>query len=296
MRYRPAVRYLRRLLLVPMLALIAAATMGAQCHPPGSRVIIFMQGVYTVLDDNGTMDVAWEDHAFDKIKGSFVKAGYNDAQLLDFSYNGGTVSPAGDWIPKNYACTDTDRPSDQNLVPLETMMRDYRAKHPDAHFTLVGHSLGGYLAFLEGERESRRAAADRLGIDTIVALEAPLRGVAADKKIALDVAIGCPTSYTAVSELVVDKANPDIEAVRMAQVDAMRAAGMRVATLGNNNDCLYDLPACSTGTFSSINDAPTQYIENADLVKKYTIQSQPFLSHFVFPQLLIDLPLFVGAP
>lgn len=126
-------------------------------------MVIFLQGVYTGLDEDGTMNVAWEDHAFDKIKASFIAVGYNEAQLLDFSYNGRTVSETGEWIPNPYGCADTDRPSAQNLAPLETMLRDYRAKHPQAHFTLIGHSLGGYLAFLEGERESMRAESDRLG-------------------------------------------------------------------------------------------------------------------------------------
>ena len=30
---------------------------------------------------------------------------------------------------------------------LEEMLRGYRARHPKAHFTLVGHSLGGYIAY-----------------------------------------------------------------------------------------------------------------------------------------------------
>lgn len=289
-----------KIVFVLVLAVSFALGAGAQCYPPGSRVVVFLQGVYTALDEDGTIDVGWEDHAFDKIKAAYIAAGYNEAQLVDFSYNGGTVSETGEWIPNPYGCTDTDRPSAQNLAPLETMLRDYRAKHPQAHFTLIGHSLGGYLAFLEAERESRRSESDRLGIDTVITLAAPLKGVSADKKIALDVAVPCDKTYAAAAEIVADKERPDIAALRAGQVEAMRAAGIRLATLGNNGDCLYNLPRCTQGIFSIIDDSPTQYIENADLVKRYEIQSASvFLSHFaifVYPQALIDLIAFAGAP
>jgi hypothetical protein len=289
---------LSRLLFIPLLAIIAAGVIGAKCYPPGSRVIIFMQGIYTALDENGTIDVGWEDHAYDKLKASFVTAGYKDEQLLDFSYAGGTVDDAGAWHPDPYECEITDRYAAVNLAVLETMLRDLRAKRPEAHFTLVGHSLGGYLAYLEGVRESQRPDADKLHVDVIVALDAPLRGVNADKKLVLDLAIGCPKTYQAGGEIVSDGANPEIRNIRAAEVEAMRAAGIRVATLGSNADCLFNTPRCVS--LPLVDDTQTQYIDNADLVKRWEIQSKNiFLSHFAifaYPQMLIDVVAFVGAP
>ena len=191
-----------------MLSCIFASSVAAQCYPPGTRVVIFMQGVYSSLDAEGTNDIGWEDHAFDRMKAQFVAAGYNESQLLDFSYNGGEVSTQGTWTPDLYGCADTDRVSDRNLAVLEQMMRDYRAKHPNAHFTLVGHSLGGYLAYLEGVHESARPDAEKLHVDAVVTLHAPLNGVSADKKLALDASISCPKTYNAAAEIVADKLNP----------------------------------------------------------------------------------------
>ena len=288
-----------RALFVTFLALLFASSISARCYPPGSRVIIFMQGVYTSLDEDGTDGIIWEDHAYDKMKAKFVEAGYDRAQLLDFSYAGGTVDEAGVWHPAPYECAITDRPSDVNLAVLETLLRDYRARHPDAHYTVIGHSLGGYLAYLEGVRESQRPEEERLGVDVVVTLDAPLNGVSVDKKIALDVAVGCAKTYQAPAEIVADKENPDIRILRQTQVDAMRAAGIRLATIGNNGDCLYNLPRCTGGAISKIDDSQTQYIDNADLVKRYDIHASAFVSHFAviaYAQTLLDVVPWVGAP
>jgi pimeloyl-ACP methyl ester carboxylesterase len=287
-----------RLILLVVMVAVLASNVGAQCYPPGSRVVIFMQGVYSSLDAEGTDDIGWEDHAFDKLKASFVSAGYNESQLLDFSYRGGAISEQGAWTPNIYACSDTDRVSDANLAVLEKMLRDYRAKHPDAHFTLVGHSLGGYLAYLEAVRESARPDGDRLHVDVVIALQAPLNGVSADKKLALDAAVSCPKTYNAAAEIVADKLNPDIGSLRASQVAAMKAAGTRLATLGNNGDCLYNLSNCLAAA-SIVDDTQTQYIDSADLVKRYHIESHTPISHFAviaYPQALLDIIAFVGPP
>ena len=289
---------MKRLVLLLIVSCAVALNISAQCYPPGSRVVIFMQGLYTSLDADGTDDIGWEDHAFDKMKAQFVAAGYNESQLLDFSYNGGTVSEQGTWTPNTYACNDTDRVSSQNLERLEQMMRDYRAKYPDAHFTIVGHSLGGYLAYLEGVRESARPDAEKLHVDGAVTLHAPLNGVSVDKKLALDAAVRCPKTYNAAAEMVADKLNPDIAAVRAAQVDAMRAAGIRLATLGTPGDCLFYFALCFGGS-AIADDRETQYIPSADLVRRYDVNSKSPISHFALiahPAALIDIVAFVGAP
>ena len=121
--------------------------------------------------------------------------------LLDFSYAGGAARRTGRGCRTPYPCELTDRPSDENLAPLETMLRDYGAHHPNAHFTLVGHSLGGYLAFLEGAREAGRTKAAKLGIDAVVTLDAPLQGASPDKKLMLDI-VPCDKTYLAGAEIV----------------------------------------------------------------------------------------------
>jgi len=286
-----------RAALLALLVAVAALFAAAKCYPPNTRVVVFVQGLYTSYDASGTVSDGVEPHTFDTLKQQFVAKGYDRAKLLDFSYAGGSVTSAGAWKPEPYGCEITDRTSDDNLAPLEQMLRDYRAKHPKVHFTLVGHSLGGYLVFLEGAREAARADADKLDIDVVVTLDAPLLGVGADKKVALDVSSPCAKTYLAGGELVEARQDPTTPATRAAQAQAMAAAGVRLATLGNSLDCLYDLLTCAgIGT----NEVETQFLPGeAALSKEYAVAANPLLSHFAIladATAMSDAATFVGAP
>jgi pimeloyl-ACP methyl ester carboxylesterase len=239
------------------LTLAAACGLAARCYPPGTHVVVLIEGVYTSYDPRGPDDYA-------KLKDALATAGFDRAKLLHFSYNGGSFDESGAWQPNAYSCASTDRPADENLAYIESLLREYRARHPEAHFTLIGHSLGGRLAFLEGAREATRPPEQQLGVTGVVTLSAPLLGVGADKKIALD-AVGCGKTYAAAAEIVTDRADPNIAATRAAQVEAMRAAGIRVATIGNTNDCLYALSRCIASE-EFTDESETQFLPNADFV------------------------------
>jgi len=288
----------RRCVVAVLLLALAAMFLAAKCHEPNTRVVVFLQGYYTHYDAQGTMSTALEEHTFEMLKSAFVVQGYAAERLLDYGYEGGTVSAAGEWQPAPYSCGDTDRRSEESLRVLERMLRDYRERHPKAHFTLVGHSLGGLLAFLEGAREAQRPEGERLGIDVVVTLDAPLRGVDADKKIILDNFVPCTVkTYAAGGEVVAAKLDAGTPALRAGQATAMAAQGIRLATLGNANDCLFSLNLCLGTTF--VDDGATQYVAEAALSKSYAIASNPLLSHIavlIEPAVVADTVGFVGAP
>src|SRR3990172_7653766 len=77
--------------------LLLAAPGGARCYPEGTRVVVFLQGLYTVYDAEGTQWTGLEPHRFGRMKDAFAARGYERAALLDFSYAGGTVSGDGTW-------------------------------------------------------------------------------------------------------------------------------------------------------------------------------------------------------
>ena len=218
-----------------------------------------------------------EGQRFNVLKAAFVAKGYDKTALLDFSYAGGAVRIDGVWKPAPYSCELTDRPADQNLAVLEQMLRDYRARHPDAHFTLVGHSLGGYLVFLEGAREADRTDGAKLGIDQVVTLDAPLKGVSPDKKTLIDF-IPCDKTYIAGAEIVGQKFDPTIPATRSSQASEMAAQGIRLATMGNDWDCLWNTGYCLPGA-TWIDDGGTQFVDGAALIAHYQIAENPLLSH-----------------
>lgn len=276
------------------MVLLAVSMSAARCYPPGTGVVVFVQGLYTYLDEDGTQSTVLEDHRFDAMKAAFVANGYGADRLLDFSYNGGSLTADGTWQPEPYPCTATDRPAAQSVALLEQMLRNYREQHPKSHFILVGHSLGGYLSFLAGARDATRPPGERLEISAVVALDSPLNGVSADKKFVIDL-IPCDKTFQAGAELVADGANAQIRDIRRYQAGVMAADGVRLATIGNTRDCLYNTVAC-TG-IALADDSETQFIENAALVKRYTINSEVLASHdFIasFGPAIQDVVTFAG--
>ena len=271
--------------------------MGARCYPAGSRVVVFVQGYYSTYDASGTEQTIVEGQRFNVLKNDFASKGYARTTLLDFSYAGGVIGRDGGWRPDPYSCDLTDRRSDDNLKPLEAMLRDYGAHHPNAHFTLVGHSLGGYLAFTEGARESERTKAAKLGIDTVVTLDAPLLGASPDKKLVLDI-VACKKTYLAGAEIVEQKLDDNTPALRHDQVRTMTEQGIRLATYGNSLDCFWN-PAVCVPALPWIDDSPTQLLPDAAASQMFRIESVPLASH---DAILGDAAVgaavvaFVGAP
>jgi len=256
--------------------LFVLSVSAARCYPPATGVVVFVQGLYTYLDASGTQDTLLEAHRFDEMKEAFRENGYTDGQLLDFSYDGGTVGGAGEWIPNAYPCTATDRPTKDSVAVLEAMLRAYRERNPKAHFILVGHSLGGYISFLAGARDATRPPGERLEISAVITLDAPLNGVNADKKFVIDL-IACEKTFQAGADLVADGVNPQIRDVRRYQAAIMAADGVRLATIGNTRDCLYNTVAC-TG-IALADDSETQFVDNAAFVKRYDVSSAVLASH-----------------
>ncbi len=283
---------------LPVLLLAASALlMGARCNPAGTRVIVFMQGYYTSYDSNGTEPTIVEGQRFNVLKNEFAAKGYARTALLDFSYAGGGVAQDGTWRPNPYSCELTDRVSDDNLAPLEKMLRDYGARHPHAHFTLVGHSLGGYLAYAEGTREAGRTNAAKLGIDTVVTLDAPLQGASPDKKLVLDI-VQCAKTYLAGAEIVQQKLDPATPALRRDQVHAMADQGIRIATYGNALDCFWN-PAICVPALPWVDDSGTQLLPEPATSHMYQITSVPLASHDAIlgdAGVGADVVGFVGVP
>jgi pimeloyl-ACP methyl ester carboxylesterase len=285
------------IVVLPLLVLLALLS-GAKCYPAGTRVVIFVQGLYTAYDASGTQGTLAEAHRFDGMKAAFAAKGYAGTSLLDFSYAGGTVSSDGAWHPASYTCAQTDRFPADNLAVMEQMLKSYRKAHQNAHFTLVGHSLGGYLAFLEGARDAARPADQKLGVDVVVTLDAPLKGVSADKKIIIDL-LPCDKTYLAGGDLVARKLDATTPDVRRYQAGVMAEAGVRVATLGNEFDCLFNTGHCVAGG-TWVDDTETMFLDGqASVSKRYQVEASPFLSHDAIvadPNAISDAVAFVGAP
>ncbi len=279
------------------LVLFLALTTAARCYPPETRVVVFVQGLYTTYGAGHTQTTYVEGPRFSTLKGAFVDAGYKPASLLDYSYSGGEVSSSGAWKPADYDCELTDRAADESLAVLETMLRSYRERHERVHFTLVGHSLGGYLVYLEAVREADRADGDKLDIDVVLTFDAPLLGIAADKKAIIDV-IPCDKTYVAGAQIVADKFDAVLLAKRTDETARITAAGVRLGNFGNVNDCLWNTGHCLPGG-GWIDDSGTQFLEGAAARFSYAIAANPLESHdaiLAHAAAVADAVGFVGAP
>jgi pimeloyl-ACP methyl ester carboxylesterase len=278
------------------LAGFAALFVAGYCPPPGERVIVFVQGLYTELQDGRTGLGPLGEHRFATLRQAFRNAGFPDERLLDFSYEGGAADESGRWIPEDYDCLDTDRPVTDSVDRLDAMLRTYRAAHPRAGFVLVGHSLGGYIAFELAEREAARR--DKVGLSAVVTIDAPLLGASADKRAVLDLVACDGKTYAAGADLVRLATGPGLRDAQLEAAAAIRADGIRLATLGNASDCLYYPAPCGLpGEFTD--DRETQVIEGADLVLYEAISSGPFESHevaTVYPPFVDAVVRFAGPP
>jgi pimeloyl-ACP methyl ester carboxylesterase len=280
---------MRKVLLLALLLLMLASGSAARCYPPGTRVVVFLQGLYTSYEPGG-------ETMFDPMKKAFVEAGYDPAQLLHYSYAGGAFSADGAWQPNGYVCATTDQSIEASIAHLETLLRGYRQRHEHAHFTLVGHSLGGYIAYRAAVADAARTPEQRLQIEAVVTLDAPLMGLSADKKLAIDL-IDCAKTYAAAAPVVADKLDPQLAERRAAEVASLHAAEIRLATLGNLKDCLFDPVTCAGAVLEP--ETESQVLAGADLRKLYDINARLVMTHFIilkFATAIHDVVTFTGPP
>src|SRR3990172_431528 len=116
--------------------------------PPVTRkFVIFVQGLGTELDTS--IIARGFETTFDDLK-TLLRSetyGYSVLDFLEFSYRGGAVTADGDWWPNSYGCGDTAQDLIISAEYLAGMIADLQAVHANAKFSLVGHSLGGLVAF-----------------------------------------------------------------------------------------------------------------------------------------------------
>jgi alpha-beta hydrolase superfamily lysophospholipase len=176
------------------------------------------------------------------------------------------------------------------------MLRAYKARHPDAHFALIGHSLGGHIVFQAAARDAARPPEQRIGVSEAITLDAPLQGVSADKRVVIDF-IPCDKTYEAGAELVVAGADPSTADVRRYQAGVMALNDVRLMTIGNVNDCLYNTAHCIGGTWAD--DSETQFVDGAAVEVRLALTTELLDSHdaVVAAEAAIDeVVLFLGPP
>ena len=181
--------------------------------------------------------------------------GFNtDTDFLYFSYDpndpeGGSVTCPGGipyWNQNPYDKTaPASTPIDETVNRLHNMLLSYRERHMDATFFLVGHSLGGFIAF----KEILKAPAGL--IEAVITIDSPLHGAVPLPQELRDAAAAvygdaaCLAQGAAIDTLLEMGWHPGdtADSVKVT-ASAAAAKGIRLVTMGNEADCLYNPGLC----------------------------------------------------
>jgi pimeloyl-ACP methyl ester carboxylesterase len=211
---------------------------------------------------------------FAALQRQLLARGWPAESFLTFGYAGGAIVE-GRWRPRPHGCESTGAPLATGVATLGDLIAAQTRARPSTRFVLVGHSLGGligwaYLQALRARPPGSGAGAGGPGgpgaVVGVVTVDAPLRGVGPDKRLAAALsACGGPI----LDELGALYRDADRLAARWADLAAWAAArGVRVATVGSQGDCLYypRLPGCEVpyaALFGASDDRETQYVPGA---------------------------------
>lgn len=218
-------------------------------------VVVFVQGMASEIRQGEEVGTG-----FQMARTALVARGYPASHLLLFSYAGGVVDGSGAWQPFDHDCTFSSQPPGQTEPHLVAMLRGYGASHPYARFWIVGHSLGGVMAF----DAAGQLAGSSTHVDGVVTLDSPLAGIGRGKALLASFFKVGGCSPDAVLDALATRDISQNLAVRGAAARSLRATGVHIDTFGSTTDCFYNPSACGYGTFGFSDDRQTQTLSDAD--------------------------------
>jgi hypothetical protein len=243
--------------------------------PPPRKKVVFLAGVCSSRPD-GTQPYAYDFIQLQTLLRNNL--GYRDDDFLLYSYNGGSVTAEGRWhhnaygrdVPVRRDFTMRRAPEGSREVsPLQALhdqlLVEYRLRHPNTTFVLVGHSLGGVVAMEEVRQVVDSADYEPGLLSTVITLDSPLRGVTKDVGAAgyvgsyIDLVEPCVVRGVASGRLVWRHlTEPESELQGVA--DRAGAKGVAVVTIGNDRGCLFEPRYCGVPVAG---DIQTQWIFDA---------------------------------
>jgi len=159
----------------------------------------------------------------------------------------------GHWAPRSFsACAPNTNTLDKDSQNLAALLDAYAAVYPDAHFELVGHSLGGVVA-LQGATDYVRHNG-RAIITKVITLDSPLHGRGGGQAAGsfvvsrtLNIAGKC-SAKTPDTELgqTLNAMAQGTGNLAETETAILASHGVEVYTLGNLDDCLYQQGVCLT--------------------------------------------------
>jgi len=259
---------------------------------PGNKVVVFLEGIATDLLAEeiemwrASCQEPFLDPTFGNIKQSLYQTGLNCDSYLRYSYNGGSIQ-ARQWIPNTYSCDDSGQRLQLSVNHLLRMLSDYKREYPNTSFILVGHSLGGAVALEALDQILTSNSGLESSLAAIITIDSPLNHVSRDnqrdfKKVIPNIVLpfNCPArllSESSVAKQIGDLTSNNRQRIRTEReilVTRARASGIKVMTVGNVQDCLWNPNSCGVPTPKGKNsfwadESMTQVIATADYPQLY---------------------------
>ncbi|NLI14469.1 2-succinyl-6-hydroxy-2,4-cyclohexadiene-1-carboxylate synthase [Pelotomaculum propionicicum] len=224
--------------------------------------VIFLSGLDSHCD--GT---PYNQMGFEYIRSKFNQVGltYNDERFLMYSYTGGKVE-AGRWDPNPYEPVDTGQPIQFSVMHLKNMIDEFTLHHPDARYVLVGHSLGGRIAFdyvIKYHLEKPEP------IKGVITLNSPLIGISYYRIVNILATFRSVWGSSVVKQLAAEyqlRNELGIVEKRIEAARRMTEAGIYLATFGTRQDIVVNpLLSCLTDEYGyTLNRG---YIISANLLR-----------------------------
>jgi len=200
---------------------------------------------------------------FAPIKAALVDRGAR-VSFVQFSYGGWHAPSCGqsqpDYTPDNTA-QDIEL-SKRNLIGTLRMLR---AECAASRIVVIGHSLGGLVAF--------QAVADQPvpGVTDIVTIDSPLGGISPDIVWSC-VDFGLCIDGPIVAYLAnLNSAWSQTELDNAAKATQLALTGTRVSAWGNQSDCFYNLAVCAPfvrALFGNVDARETQWLGIPDAIRR----------------------------
>lgn len=208
--------------------------------------VIFLSGLDSYCD--GT---PYNQIGFEYIRSQFNRVGltYNDEHFLMYSYTGGKVQ-AGRWYPNQYYPVDTGQPIQFSIMHLKNMIDEFAKYHPQARYILVGHSLGGRIAF---DYVTKYHLGKPGPIKGVITLNSPLLGTSYYRVVNALATFRCIWGSSVVKQLAAEyrlRNELGIVEQKIKAASRMTKVGIYLATFGTREDIIVNpLLACLTDAY-----------------------------------------------
>lgn len=129
-------------------------------HPEGSVLLLFVKGWHSQT---------WMELGFPKMKEFLGKYGWTEGRMAEFTYNAQKLPGDGLGLAP-YSKDHTTVSPVSSCQYLEWQIERYKKMLPWTNIILIGHSLGGWLAFNAAWHQAEAVRA-------VITLDSPLKGV-----------------------------------------------------------------------------------------------------------------------